>query len=96
MESTDSRILRPEFRLGIIFAAWTLFGVAQIVLSSVLMQHWNDVYLTRSFVMFMPRVWAWALVTPLITRWDFAVQKRFPTLAGRIAGHAPLYIACGM
>ncbi|HKY98595.1 MAG TPA: histidine kinase [Gemmatimonadaceae bacterium] len=94
MSSTDSRIARPEFRFAIILAAWTLFGLAQIILAAAMTQRWNAVALSTSFLVFMPRVWGWALLTPIITRWDAEARKAFPSLAGRMAAHAPLYLMC--
>jgi LytS/YehU family sensor histidine kinase len=96
MPSTDSRIARPEFRFAIIFAAWTLFGLAQILLAAAMTQRWSDVALSTSFLMFMPRVWGWALLTPVITRWDAQTRNTFPSLAGRVAAHAPLYLLCAV
>ena len=94
MSSTDSRISRPEFRFAIIFAAWTLFGLAQIVIASAMAREWTAEALGTRFVVFMPRVWAWALFTPIITRWDVASRRQFPSLSARIAAHAPLYVLC--
>ncbi|HEX6575855.1 MAG TPA: histidine kinase [Gemmatimonadaceae bacterium] len=96
MSTADSRISRPEFRLAIVFCAWTLFGLAQVVIAAAMMNHWTATGIGRSALMFMPRVWVWALVTPLIAQWDIEARKRFTSVTGRITAHVPSYVACAM
>ena len=72
--------------LRIAIAAWTLFGLAQFVLATLMTRTWETNYL----VQFMPRVWLWAAFTPLIAMWDTRVRKR-------LILHLPLFlIACAL
>lgn len=67
--------------LRIAFAAWTLFGLAQVVLATLMTGKWQPSY----FVQFMPRVWLWAALTPLIAMWDLRARKR-------LVFHLPLFV----
>jgi two-component system, LytTR family, sensor kinase len=68
--------------LRIVIAAWTMFGLAQFVLATLMTRTWEINYLLQ----FMPRVWLWACFTPLIAMWDLRVRKR-------IILHVPLFVA---
>ena len=71
-----------DFR--IVLAAWTLFGLAQFVLATLMTRTWEPAYLAQ----FMPRVWLWAAFTPLVSMWDLRVRKR-------LILHLPLFLlAC--
>ena len=75
----------------IAFTAWSLFGYAQIILASLVVGRWNDVYVGRSAFQFMPRVWIWALATPLIAAVDFHARRHSSSIARRIAWHLPVF-----
>jgi LytS/YehU family sensor histidine kinase len=92
MRNDEARLGRPATWWAIIFGAWTLFGLAQIALASVLMQHWGQEYVTTSALHFMPRVWAWAALTPLIAMWDSIARRRSQSIFARIAMHFPLFV----
>ncbi|HVD59800.1 MAG TPA: hypothetical protein VNC11_02940, partial [Gemmatimonadaceae bacterium] len=83
-----SRITRTW---AIAFTAWSLFGFAQIILASLVLGRWNEVYIGRSAFQFMPRVWIWALVTPLIAAVDFYARRHSRSVARRIAWHLPVF-----
>ena len=71
-----------DFR--IVLGAWTLFGLAQFVLATLMTRSWEPAYLAQ----FMPRVWLWAAFTPLVAMWDLRVRKR-------LILHLPLFVlAC--
>ena len=71
-----------DFR--IVLGAWTLFGLAQFVLATLMTRTWEPAYLAQ----FMPRVWLWAAFTPLVAMWDLRVRKR-------LIFHLPLFLlAC--
>jgi two-component system, LytTR family, sensor kinase len=92
MRPDEARLSRPGTRWAIIFAAWTLFGLAQLVLGSIMMKSWSTEYLLSMAISFMPRVWVWAALTPVIAMWDSIVSRRSHSILGRVALHFPLFI----
>ena len=90
-ERDDSRITRPATSWAIAFAAWTAFGVAQIIIASLAWGNWNAEFVAKSAFQFLPRVWIWAAVTPLIAAWDVRARNRSSSLLGRASYHLPLF-----
>jgi len=76
---------------AIAFTAWSLFGLAQILIASLVLGRWNEVYIGRSAFQFMPRVWIWALATPLIAAVDFYARRHSSSVVRRIAWHLPVF-----
>src|SRR5215212_10694484 len=86
----------PEMKLptrtwAIAFTAWSLFGLAQIVIASLVVGRWNEMYVGQSAFQFIPRVWIWALATPLIAAVDFYARRHKGSVARRIAWHLPVF-----
>ena len=86
-----ARLSRITRTWAIAFTAWSLFGFAQIILASLVLGRWNEVYIGRSAFQFMPRVWIWALATPLIAAVDFYARRHSHSVARRIAWHLPVF-----
>ncbi len=87
---------RNASRWTIIFVAWSLFGIAQTIIASLMMGSYEAEYVWRSFVQFMPRVLFWAAVTPLIALWDRETRKRTNSVLLRTSMHLPLFIVCAL
>ncbi|MEP6509424.1 MAG: histidine kinase, partial [Gemmatimonadales bacterium] len=88
----------PARHWAIIFGAWTVFGLAQL-LAQVLVFQSADMYsppLWRIALQYLPRLWLWAAMTPFIEGWDHRLRDRFKFLPLRISAHIPLYIAAAM
>src|SRR6187551_2447848 len=88
----------PPREWAIIFGAWTLFGVAQILTQLFVSRPEMTYQATawHAFGQYMPRLWLWAALTPLIESWDRILRARFTRLPIRISLHIPLYILCAL
>src|SRR6476620_9640796 len=88
----------PPREWAIIFGAWTLFGLAQIATQRLVARPDMTYQTTAWFVFgqYMPRVWLWAALTPLIESWDRAVRARFQFVPARISLHIPLYVLAAL
>jgi len=92
----DPYSVRNPSRWAIIFAAWSLFGIAQTVIASLMMGEYQLSYVARTFIQFMPRVWLWAAVTPLIALLDREARRRTGSMLLRIPIHFPLFVLCAL
>src|SRR5215212_1471628 len=90
-QERGTRIKWPTRTWAIAFTAWSLFGGAQIIIASLVVGRWNEVYVGRSAFQFIPRVWIWALATPLIAAVDFYARRHSSSVARRIAWHLPVF-----
>lgn len=75
----------------IAFVAWTSFGLVQVLIASLAMGKWDAVFVSKSAFQFLPRVWIWALATPLIAAVDIYARKNSSSIFSRIAFHFPLF-----
>jgi len=96
IEMDDSYSARNTTRWGIIFAAWTLFGLAQTIIATILMGEYQATYILRTLVQFMPRVWLWALMTPLVAMMDQEARRRTGSMLLRIPIHFPFFVLCAL
>src|SRR4029079_16426645 len=86
-----ARMSRLTRTWAIAFTAWSLFGFSQIILASLVFGYWNEVYVGRSAFQLMPRVWIWALATPLIAAVDTYARRHSSSVARRIAWHLRVF-----
>lgn len=84
----------PPKEWAIIFGAWTLFGLAQVAIQMIAVRPGLEYHMGTwyAFGQYMPRVWLWAALTPLIESWNRLLRDRYESLPARIALHVPLYI----
>ena len=83
-------------RWVLLFAGWTIFGIAQALLRNVLTLPQLEGALYRLAVMYLPVAWLWALLTPVIGWWDRRVEGSFSSSLGRVAGHIPLFLVTAL
>src|SRR6478672_1623599 len=83
---------------AIIFGAWTLFGLAQVGTQMIAVRPSMTYQMPVWYSMgqYLPRVWLWAALTPLIEAWDRWLRDRFDFLPVRISLHAPLYLLAAL
>ena len=88
----------PPREWAIIFGAWTLFGLAQVgtQLIAIRPSVAQPMPVWYSFSQYMPRVWLWAALTPLIASSDRALRSRVRFLPARLSLHFVLYILAAM
>ncbi len=95
MTSTRQTPLR---HWAVIFGAWTLFGIAQTILQLSIPpepgMYRPEVW--RMLAQFMPRLWLWAALTPLIAGYDRRIEERLKFLPARFGFHFPLYVICAI
>ena len=91
-DEMDDYSTRNTPRWAIIFAAWTLFGLAQTIINTLMTGGYELQYISRSFVQFMPRVWLWAALTPLVAMMDREARRRTSSMLLRIPIHFPLFV----
>lgn len=97
--SEFTRLLKrgAVLRWATVFAAWTVFGLAQTAFSQLTYIQVGEAPAVWSmFWVFMPRAWLWVALTPVIGKWDRWLRRRAYSVPGMVLGHIPLFLAASL
>lgn len=79
----------------LLFAGWSIFGVVQSLMSTVL-EKGSAEKLLSLFALYLPLVWVWAILTPIVGWWARTVRAQASSLIVRIIAHLPLLVASAL
>jgi len=85
-----------RWRWVVLFAGWTLFGLAQGVLRNVLTIPQLERAALQVVLLYLPTAWLWAALTPVIGWWSRRINERFSSVLARIAAHVPFFLATSL